>query len=106
MHALIRAAALAATCVPLVAPASGPADPADPAASAPRPLYRSVLPPRPAGVAEGPGDWKRANAEVARFPRGHIDLLRWEQQQPAAASGEGRVAPRAADAASAPAHRH
>lgn len=25
-------------------------------------------------------DWKRANAAVAEFPRGHADVLKWEQQ--------------------------
>ena len=46
-------------------------------------------------------DWKRANAAVAEFPRGHADVLKWEQQnQPASAAeadsaytaGAGRVA--------------
>lgn len=45
-------------------------------------------------------DWKRANAAVAEFPRGHADVLKWEQQnQPASAAeadsadtaGAGRV---------------
>lgn len=57
---------------------------ADPAAPVPPPTYRSVFAP-PAGLpAAQPPDWKRANAEVAQFPRGHADLLRWEQAQPAA----------------------
>jgi len=29
--------------------------------------------------------WQRANQRVAEFPRGHIDLLRWEAQNPALA---------------------
>ena len=49
-------------------------------------------------------DWKKANAAVAEFPRGHADVLKWEQQNlPAAAAqapstesagvvGSGRVA--------------
>lgn len=28
-----------------------------------------------------PGDWKAANAAVARFPRGHADVLKWEKAQ-------------------------
>lgn len=31
--------------------------------------------------AEAPLDWRDANDTVGRFPRGHVDLLRWEQQQ-------------------------
>ncbi|MBY0464630.1 MAG: hypothetical protein K2W33_06770, partial [Burkholderiales bacterium] len=46
-------------------------------------------------------DWQKANAAVAEFPRGHADVLKWEQQnQPAYAvkadsvdtAGAGRVA--------------
>lgn len=59
--------------------AADPADPADPAAPVPAPQYRSVFT-GPAGVEEETVDWKKANADVAQFPRGHIDLLRWEEQ--------------------------
>lgn len=31
-------------------------------------------------------DWKRANEAVAEFPRGHADVLKWEQQQVTAAA--------------------
>ena len=65
------------------------ADAADPGAAAPRPAYRSVFEGRPAGVEEGTIEWRKANADVARFPRGHADLLKWE-------SGQQRAAPAAA----------
>jgi hypothetical protein len=26
-------------------------------------------------------DWKKANADVGQFKRGHADLLKWEQEQ-------------------------
>jgi len=29
-------------------------------------------------------DWRQANEAVAQFPRGHADVLKWEQAQPAA----------------------
>lgn len=65
--------------LPLLAVA---ADAADPAAPVPRPEYRSVLPARAAAVAEEPElPWRQANDEVGRFPRGHVDLLKWEQGQ-------------------------
>lgn len=61
------------------------ADPADPGASVPAPQYRSVFQDTPKGVEEGSDDWKKANAEVGRFPRGHADILKWENaRQPAA----------------------
>lgn len=39
-----------------------------------------------AAGAAAPVDWKRANEAVAEFPRGHADVLKWEQAQPASAA--------------------
>jgi hypothetical protein len=106
LHAL---AAIVAAILPLLAGADGPPAPAVP--------YRSAFDGLARGVEEGAVDWKAANTEVARFPRGHVDLLKWEQAQasdgatlapaPAAASAPPG-APRAAAAApaAAPVHRH
>ncbi len=33
-------------------------------------------------------DWKRVNAAVAEFPRGHRDIVRWERAQPRPATPE------------------
>ncbi|HSV81910.1 MAG TPA: hypothetical protein VLK85_22165 [Ramlibacter sp.] len=93
MKQLIRAAALAAA---LPALAAGP-DPSDPAVPVPPPSYRSVFPSTLTGVEQQSVPWKDANAQVGRFPRGHIDLLRWEEQE-----GEGAT-PAAAQPAAAPA---
>jgi hypothetical protein len=87
-------AALLAAAPPLAAWA---ADPADPAVAVPRVEYRSVFEGVPAGVEEQTIDWKKANAEVGQFPRGHIDLLKWEEAQ------GGKAAAPAAPPASAPA---
>ena len=73
------AAALAA--LPLLAAA----DAADPAATVPRMIYRPVLPPQPAGIAEQDLPWREANDAVARFPRGHADIVKWEARQAASA---------------------
>jgi outer membrane protein TolC len=40
----------------------------------------------PTTIQEALERWRAANQSVAEFPRGHIDLLRWEQSQSAAAS--------------------
>lgn len=32
-----------------------------------------------AGIANEATDWKAANAAVARFPRGHADVVKWEK---------------------------
>ena len=36
--------------------------------------------------------WQRANQRVAEFPRGHVDLLRWETGQPGVVDGTRAVA--------------
>ena len=68
------AAVLAA--LPLLAAA----EVADPAAAVPPTRYQSALP-APGGVAELDIPWRQANEAVARFPRGHADVLKWEQQE-------------------------
>lgn len=81
-------AALLATSPPLHARADDgqAADPAVPLASAldpgaPQlPLRHSPLPPSGA-IAQEWTDWREANAAVAEFPRGHMDILRWEAEQ-------------------------
>lgn len=75
----------AALAVPFAASA---ADPSDPAAPVPPTEYRSAFSGLPTGVEEQSLDWKKANADVAQFPRGHIDLLKWEEAQ-----GRPRAAP-------------
>lgn len=78
-------------------PVLAAADAADPAAAVPATTYRSVFDAIPQGVEEETVDWKKANAEVARFPRGHVDLLKWEEANPgtapAAAPSTGPAAP-------------
>jgi hypothetical protein len=80
----VRIPALAAAWAALL-PQLASAQPAEPAADAaaavPRVPYRSVFDGMPRGVESAREDWKKANAEVGRFPRGHIDLLKWEEAQ-------------------------
>jgi hypothetical protein len=111
LHAL---AAVVAATLPLLAWADGTPAPADRLAAVP---YRSAFDGPSRGVEEGSVAWKAANAEVARFPRGHIDLLKWEQAQaahgaglapaPAAPSDPPGASPAAAaPPAAAPGHRY
>ncbi|WP_341906248.1 hypothetical protein [Polaromonas sp. YR568] len=75
---------------------------ADPATPVPATLYRSVFRDLPSGVEQDSVDWKKANADVGQFRRGHVDLLKWEQansRNPAAVP----AAPTATPAAPAPA---
>jgi hypothetical protein len=72
---------------------SSPPDPApsvgsaeqvvSPKANVPSVLYRSVFVDTPTGVEAEELDWKKANAEVGQFKRGHVDILQWEAKQKA-----------------------
>ncbi len=57
---------------------------ADATSPVPAVQYRSVFADTPTGVEQESVDWKKANAEVGQFRRGHVDILKWEAQQPAA----------------------
>ena len=54
---------------------------ANPDAPVPLTTYRSVFVDTPTGVEQERADWKKANADVGQFRRGHVDLLKWEAQQ-------------------------
>ena len=85
----------------------------DAGASVPPVVYQSVFNQSPTGVETQSVDWKRANADVAQFPRGHVDILKWEEAQirikpvakPVAKPAETQAAPPAPAAPSA-AHKH
>ena len=68
----------------------------DPAATVPPVVYQSVFAGTPTGVEMESADWKKANAEVGQFKRGHVDILKWEEAQ-----GKSPMAPKpmAGDAA-------
>ena len=53
----------------------------DPAAPVPPVAYRSVFVDTPTGVEQDSTDWRKANADVGQFKRGHVDILKWEAQQ-------------------------
>lgn len=59
---------------------------ASPDTPVPSPVAPTVAPPRPtlpalaSDPAQAQAQWQRANQRVAEFPRGHMDVLRWEQQ--------------------------
>lgn len=63
------------------------ADAANPQQAAPLPTWPSAAlapasaPELPVQIDEAIRRWQAANRAVGEFPRGHIDLLRWEQQQ-------------------------
>lgn len=81
------------------------ADPASAGTSAP-PLSLpatggAASPAQPADIAAARAIWQRANQRVAEFPRGHIDLLRWEAGNPGPAAAPGGASAPPLDAAQA-----
>ena len=78
---------------------------ADPRSPVPAAVHRSAATELQGGVETGSVDWRRANDEVGQFKRGHIDLLKLEQSEPAKtpAADASNAAPAPAQApASAP----
>lgn len=72
---------------PLAWAQNPPPDPANPDAAVPRVAYRSVFADTPTGVETETVDWKKANADVGQFRRGHADLLKWEEERARATPG-------------------
>jgi hypothetical protein len=66
---------------------------ADPASPVPAVLYASAFAGLPTGVELAADDWKKANAAVGQFPRGHADVLKWEQAQDAKPAAPGAKQP-------------
>ena len=97
--------ALLAAHLPLLAAAEA-VNAADPAAPVPRPAYRSVFQDTPTGIEQQAADWKKANAEVGQFTRGHIDLLKWEERHGSQPPAAGQPPATPAAAPRPPAHRH
>ncbi len=74
-------AALAVANAQTAPPATPPAPWADPSFEVLPVVYRSVFADTPTGVETQSADWKKANAEVGQFKRGHVDILKWEEAQ-------------------------
>lgn len=66
-----------------LAPASvmAQASVSDPGASVPIVVYQTVFNQSPTGVETKLVDWKKANIEVGQFKRGHVDILKWDENQ-------------------------
>ena len=54
-------------------------NPADPNAPAPAVAYRSVFKETSLGVEMDTVDWRKANDDVGKFTRGHVDILKAEE---------------------------
>ncbi len=65
----------------------------NPQSAVPPALYHSTHESLPRGVENTQLDWRRSNDAVGQFKRGHIDLLRLEQQNAAPAATHPKAAP-------------
>ena len=63
----------------------------DTQSAVPPAVYRSTLADLPRGVEETRLDWRRSNDAVGQFKRGHIDLLRLEQQNVAPSTAQPKA---------------
>ena len=54
-------------------------NPADPNAPVPAVAYRSVFKETSLGVEMDTVDWRKANDDVGKFTRGHVDILKAEE---------------------------
>jgi hypothetical protein len=74
--------ALAASCsMPLLAYAQQADSVANAGAKVPSVEYRSVFKETSLGVEKETVDWRKANNDVGRFLRGHIDILKEEEME-------------------------
>jgi hypothetical protein len=91
----------------------------NPVANVPAFVYRSVFKETSLGIEKDTDNWRKANDEVGKFLRGHLDILKWEEQESAKAMKGGAqkpAVPQPADAIpskpnttksiAAPAHKH
>jgi hypothetical protein len=54
---------------------------ANPSAKVPAVGYKSVFKETSLGVEKDTDNWRKANDEVGKFLRGHLDILKWEEQE-------------------------
>jgi hypothetical protein len=69
-----------------MAPAPSDGWAANPSAKVPAVAYRSVFKETSLGVEKDSTDWRKANDDVGKFTRGHVDILKWEEQEAAKAT--------------------
>ena len=76
-------------------------------ANAPTRALRHLALPPSGEIVQQPGDWRAANETVALFPRGHADVVRWEEARPRDARTAGLPGAPASEAGPTPhPHRH
>lgn len=93
----LRCALYCASLLPLAAIAqTQPSSAANPKAMVPNVEYRSVFRETSLGIERDQIDWRKANDDVGKFSRGHVDILKQEEME-----SQKTLKPSAA-----PAHKH
>jgi hypothetical protein len=82
----------------------------DPKSAVPTVTYRSVFKETSLGIEQERIDWRKANNDVGRFERGHVDILKAEEMEEKKMSPQKPPAPPPTSPAmppkAAPAHKH
>nr|WP_296749119.1 TolC family protein [Thioalkalivibrio sp.] len=79
MHRIAILLLLASGLVPSSAAGT---QPYDPAVAVPEPAFAPLPAPLLPEASMGEDDWRSANDTVGAFTRGHIDIIRWEAENP------------------------
>ncbi|TVP77130.1 MAG: TolC family protein [Gammaproteobacteria bacterium] len=85
MHRIAVLLILASGLVPSLAAGT---QPYDPAVAVPEPAFAPLPPSLLPEASMGEDDWRSANDTVGAFTRGHIDIIRWEAENPPVPAGE------------------
>ncbi len=64
-----------------------------PEAAVPSVTYRSVFRDTSLGVEQEKADWRKANDDVGKFTRGHVDILKQEEMDKKAMDAKAAPAP-------------
>ncbi len=91
-------------CIAISGAASANPSASDAQASVPAVTYRNVFRETSLGVELGKVDWRKANDDVGKFTRGHVDILKQEEMDGKAA-GSATLTSTPSNRAPAP-HRH
>jgi hypothetical protein len=81
----------------------------DPKSAVPAVTYRSVFKETSLGIEQERIDWRKANNDVGRFERGHVDILKAEEMEEKKMSPQKPITPPVSPAVppkTAPAHKH
>jgi hypothetical protein len=76
-----------------------------PEATVPPVIYRSIFRETSLGIEQEKTDWRKANDDVGKFTRGHVDILKQEEMEQKAMNAKAMPAKPAAIATPAP-HKH